>query len=154
MKNSLHQHLILCSQTLVLIDERSPNKPLLSWRHFMSNNENSPVYLNNSYLPIDGGLNIASCCNSTNKGFVYQFSNSSSPISYEFALQLDDFSTLSANMSRIKGDCFDRTLNRTLLSSPVIGSTHLQDGQNPNSFHLIRVHLLFLDVYNSSNNRV
>lgn len=136
--------MILCSHTLVLVDERRTSQPVLSWRHSLAHN-NSPVHLTNLHLPVGDGCHLAACANSSNDGFVYQFSTRAAtlPVSFEFTRQLDDFAYLTRecttlNAAKNYNKRFDRVVYDRLVKQPVVGFSHLMLPQN-DSFMLFRV---------------
>ena len=142
LQNDPYYHLILCSQTLVLIDERNTSHPLLSWRHFLTHN-NAPVHLASLDVAVDSGIHMAACVNSSNVGFVYQLSTrvASQPVSFEFTRQLDDFSSdlvCDFNSLETYDKRYDRALTDRVVTQPVIGFSHLALPQN-DSFMLLRV---------------
>lgn len=137
----------MCSQTLILIDERHLSQPLLSWRHHMSH-VNSPVHLDNLLLD-NHGTHVVACANSTNSGLVYQFStklassssSSPKPVSFEFTRELDDFTNLVCELNNSLNDydsCFDRAIRSRLIEQPTIGFSHLKSSRS-DSFSFFRV---------------
>lgn len=138
VENSSHLNLILCSDTLVLSDERNLSIPLLSWKHFLKNN--GPIYLNNWYLPIDGGLNCVSCANSSNECYLYHFGTAANcpPVSFNYTLKLDDFSDYMRSLSDFNCNMqINRILKRRLLQDSVISLSPLK--YQDNCYSLFRV---------------
>lgn len=167
LHNEPYMHLILCSQTLMLIDERNTSRPLLAWRHHLSHS-NAPVHLTNLLLN-ESRSHVAVSANSANSGFVYQFSTrvASRPVSFDFTRQLDDFTDLmreinsldeSGNVGRGENNIFydksySRALRNRLIQHPTIGLCHLESRQ-PDSFALFRVGISICFKNCLSNNRM
>lgn len=85
VENDYNYHLACCSKTLILLDERFPNRPLLSWKHFL---DLPAQYLCNTFVSPDRNVII---CSDLDDIFMYQFSTNTNniPISFEFDRKLD-----------------------------------------------------------------
>lgn len=113
--NDYNKHLICCSKTLLLIDERFAKKPLLSWKHFL---KSSTQYLLN--VSLESSRNIVICSDS-NSVYLYQFSNKLDgvPKAFEFDRKIDiplDIIGKLENYDKRYGRIIENRLNKPLIS--------------------------------------
>lgn len=131
IENDYNYHLACCSKSLVLIDERFPNRPLLTWKHFLK----SPAqFLKNNFLTSNRNLVL---CSDSNDIYLYQFSTkvNNVPVAIDFDRKLDRPLDIIDHIQ----DSYDKRLTRYLnnrLGSPILSLGLLR---NYDSFALFQV---------------
>lgn len=103
VSNDYNKHLICCSKTLLLIDERFTKQPLLSWKHFL---KYPSQFLFNVDLETERNIAI---CSDSNDIYMYQYSSKIDgvPKAFEFDRKIDKPLDIMHNLNS-----FDKRLHR------------------------------------------
>lgn len=139
-ENDYYYHLICCSKTFLIIDERYTKSPMLSMRH---NLKSSALYLDNLFLPSadhsQDYTHLAILSDSA-ENHAYQFSVKNGMfLSHNFPRKLESPNDMISYLP----NSYDKRLANHLkyrLSEPVIGFSSLRYS---NSFALFQVCLIF-----------
>ncbi len=138
LQNDFNCHLICCSNSMIVIDERFNNYPLLKWKH---NIKSSINLMENFSIDLeDYETNFCIFSDSKNV-FSNQFSLklNNVPICQNYPLKLDSISDFYRDISECS--FHNKTLNRILNQNsqkPILGLSHVKKG---NSFALFQVFL-------------
>ena len=137
--NDFNCHLIACTKSLLLIDERFSKRPLLHWPHYL---RSPPVLLNNLFVPSENPNSSNDSTNfvflsDTEQIFGHQFSLKlhEAPVSHNFTRKFDSPNDLISCLP----ENYDKRLNNHLnyrLKKPIIGLNSLR---YKNSFALFQV---------------
>ncbi|RMZ92981.1 TATA box-binding -associated factor RNA polymerase I subunit C isoform X2, partial [Brachionus plicatilis] len=113
--NDYNKHLICCSKTLLLIDERFTKQPLLSWKHFL---KSPSQFLSN--VSLESARNVV-ICSDANDTYMYQYSSKLDcvPKAFGFDRKLEkplDMKATLDNYDKRLSHFIENRLNKPLIS--------------------------------------
>jgi hypothetical protein len=143
LENDYNCHLICCSNSVIVIDERFNNYPLLKWKH---NIKSSINLLETFSINLDTYETNFCIFSDSRNVFSNQFSLklNNVPISQNFPIKLDSPSDYYKDLSELS--FHNKVLNRVLnhrSQKPILSLSHVKKG---NSFALFQV----FSIYNVS----
>lgn len=138
--NDYFCHLVCCSKTFLVIDERYTKQPVLSWKHNLTM---PAVYLEDSFIPSSGQFNPTgkdyshfALLSDSRQTYAYQYSTKHDMyMSFNFPLRLDSPIDMIGHLP----ESYDKRLLNHLkhrLNEPVVGFNTLKYS---NSFALFQV---------------
>ena len=138
LQNDFNCHLICCSNSMIVIDERFNNYPLLKWKH---NIKSSINLMENFSIDLEDYETYFCIFSDSKNIFSNQFSLklNNVPICQNYPLKLDSISDFYRDISECS--FHNKTLNRILNQNsqkPILGLSHVKKG---NSFALFQVFL-------------
>ena len=136
MATDLNAHVICCTNTLLIIDERFSSRPLLTWKHHLNSR---PIHLN--AFSFDDSNNSVLLCSDETQIYAYQFNlnENSLPISYNFPLKID---TLESDFQTYLPKNHDKRLKRHLncrLEQPILSMSVVSDNKSFALFQVINI---------------
>lgn len=134
-ENECFYHLICCSKTLLIVDERYNKQPLMSWKHHL---KHSAMFLDNLFVTNNSELQHYALISDAFSSYAYQFcTKQGMVVSCNFPYKLD----APIDMINELPETFDKRLDNQLkhrLDEHIVGFKPLRYS---NSFALFQVRL-------------
>ena len=148
-KNDFNAHIICCTNTLLIVDERFTSRPLITWKHHLNL---KPIHLQTITLN-NTNNNIILCSDATDI-FAYQFNlnENSMPISYSFPLKID---TLYSDFETHLPEGYDKRLKRHFswrLKQPILSMSTVNDNDKFAIFQMPSNTDLYYQMFEANNN--
>jgi hypothetical protein len=145
MNTNFNAHIICCTNTLLIMDERFTNRPLLTWKHHLNLR---PVHLN--AFSLKDTNNSVLFCSDMNEIYAYQFNlnENSMPISFNFPLKVD---TLDRDFETYLPKNYDKRYKRHFSSrfkQPILSISTVQDDDKFALFQVCGLSCFYIDIKN------
>ena len=149
LNSNFNAHIMCCTNTLLIIDERFTSRPLITWKHHLNLR---PTHLN--AFSMNDSNNSFILCSDTKDIYAYQFNlnENSLPISNSFPLKLD---TLDCDFETYLPKSYDKRLTRHLkrrFNQPVLSMSVVNDDEKFALFQLSPNTDLYYQIFETNNN--
>ena len=148
LNSDFNAHIICCTNTLLIIDERFTQRPLITWKHHLNFR---PIHLN--AFSMNYSKNSFILCSDTKEIYAYQFNlnENSMPISNSFPLKVD---TLDCDFETYLPKSYDKRLKRHLkrrFNQPILSMSVVNDGEKFALFQLPPNFDLYYQIFETNN---